>query len=102
MLHTSGWQRECGCCLFVCLLACMCLLQRSGAVSVSTQLPSLINLTEDAQLSETLFYILQPGSTTVGNSRMLQGGGGGGGVESRSGCGHDIELSGALVAQDHW
>ena len=59
---------------------------------VNNTLPNLVNLTEDPQLSETLLYVLQPGRTSVGNAGARENG-------SQS---HDIELTGALVVQDHW
>ena len=59
---------------------------------VNNKLPNLVNLTEDPQLSETLLYVLRTGRTTVGNRSS-------GGVGAKL---HDIELTGALVTQDHW
>ena len=65
--------------------------QRSGALLVNNRLPSLVNLSEDAQLSEVLLYVLKVGVTTVGRS------GGEKGEEP-----HDIELAGTLILKDHW
>ena len=61
-------------------------LQKSGvAFSVENKLPNLVNLNEDPQLSEVLLYILKPGHTKVGQSSTT-----------------DIQLSGALIADNHW
>ena len=60
-------------------------------MKVNNRLPNLVNLTEDPQLSEMLLYVLKEGVTTVG--RMV------GGASSTS---HDIELTGALVIENHW
>lgn len=65
-------------------------LTRSGALLVNNRLPSLVNLSEDAQLSEVLLYVLKVGVTTVGRS------GGEKGEEP-----HDIELTGTLILKDH-
>ncbi len=51
--------------------------------------PNLVNLTEDPQLSEIVVYFLKEGVTRVGRR-----------VESSQS--HDIELSGALVRNNHW
>ena len=50
--------------------------------------PCLMNLNEDPQLSEVLFYMIKEGITRVG--RM------------RDDCNLDIQLNGALVADEHW
>lgn len=55
---------------------------------MDNHLPNLVNLNEDPQLSEVLLYMIKEGETTVGrctpNSK------------------HDIQLSGVLIADDHW
>lgn len=55
---------------------------------MDNRLPNLVNLSEDPQLSEVLLYMIKEGETTVGrctpNSK------------------HDIQLSGVLIADDHW
>uniref|UniRef100_A0A8C5X9R6 Kinesin-like protein KIF14 n=1 Tax=Malurus cyaneus samueli TaxID=2593467 RepID=A0A8C5X9R6_9PASS len=63
-------------------------LQKSGiAFKMDNNLPNLVNLNEDPQLSEVLLYMIKEGETTVGrctpNSK------------------HDIQLSGVLIADDH-
>lgn len=47
-----------------------------------------MNLNEDPQLSEMLLYAIKEGTTTVGK------------CHPGSSC--DIQLSGVLVADDHW
>lgn len=47
-----------------------------------------MNLSEDPQLSEMLLYVIKEGTATVGRSGP--------------GSSHDIQLSGVLVADDHW
>lgn len=73
-------------------------MQLRGALTVNNKLPNLVNLTEDPQLSETLLYVLRPGVTSVGNAAAA--------ALTRSHDkevkSHDIELTGALVVQDHW
>lgn len=51
-------------------------------------MPHLVNLSEDPQLSEMLLYGIKEGTTTIG--------------KCRPGSRHDIQLSGVLVADDHW
>lgn len=51
-------------------------------------MPNLVNLNEDPQLSEMLLYMIKEGKTTVGKCRP-------------NSC-HDIQLSGILIADDHW
>lgn len=51
-------------------------------------LPNLVNLSEDPQLSEILSYMIKEGTTTVG--------------KCGPGSSHDIQLSGVLIADDHW
>lgn len=64
-------------------------MQRSGvAFKVDNQLPNLVNLNEDPQLSELLLYIIKTGQTRVG--------------QKRPNSTHDIQLSGALIADNHW
>ncbi|XP_014387841.1 PREDICTED: kinesin-like protein KIF14 [Myotis brandtii] len=63
-------------------------LQKAGITfQVDNRLPNLVNLSEDPQLSETLLYVIQEGTTAVGKR----------GPTSRP----DIQLSGALVADEH-
>ncbi|XP_031715464.1 kinesin-like protein KIF14 [Anarrhichthys ocellatus] len=63
-------------------------LQKAGAtVKVDNRLPNLVNLNEDPQLSEMLLYMITEGRTTVGKLKS----------ESR----HDIQLTGALIADQH-
>ena len=65
-------------------------LEKSGvaAVKVDNQLPNLVNLNEDPQLSELLLYVIKTGQTRVGQKRQNSS--------------HDIQLSGALIADNHW
>ncbi|XP_056132828.1 kinesin-like protein KIF14 [Lampris incognitus] len=63
-------------------------LQRAGvAFKVDNRLPNLVNLNEDPQLSEMLLYMIKEGQTRVGN------------LKSESA--HDIQLTGALIADQH-
>ncbi|XP_059533241.1 kinesin-like protein KIF14 [Myotis daubentonii] len=63
-------------------------LQKAGITfQVDDRLPNLVNLSEDPQLSETLLYVIREGTTVVGKR----------GPTSRP----DIQLSGALVADEH-
>uniref|UniRef100_A0A8C5DQZ5 Kinesin-like protein KIF14 n=1 Tax=Gouania willdenowi TaxID=441366 RepID=A0A8C5DQZ5_GOUWI len=63
-------------------------LQRAGVTfKVDNRLPNLVNLNEDPQLSEMLLYMIKEGRTTVG--------------KLRSDSGHDIQLNGALIADQH-
>lgn len=63
--------------------------QKAGVTfQVDSRLPNLVNLSEDPQLSETLLYVIREGTTAVGKR----------GPASRP----DIQLSGALVADQHW
>lgn len=55
---------------------------------MDNRLPNLVNLTEDPQLSEVLLYVIKEGTSTVG--------------KCHPGSSHDIQLSGVLVAEDHW
>ena len=57
-------------------------------LKIDNQLPNLVNLNEDPQLSEMLLYVIREGTTRVG--RM--------GTHSK----HDIQLNGALIADNHW
>lgn len=52
---------------------------------------TLINLTEDPMLTETLFYIIPSGCVKIGRTRS-----------TLSGTKPDIILDGPLVAHDHW
>ncbi|XP_041368927.1 kinesin-like protein KIF14 isoform X3 [Gigantopelta aegis] len=64
------------------------LLEKSGiAMKVDPMLPKLVNLNEDPQLSETLLYIIKAGQTRVGRMQDLSQ--------------HDIQLNGALIADNH-
>uniref|UniRef100_A0A3Q3GF49 Kinesin-like protein KIF14 n=1 Tax=Labrus bergylta TaxID=56723 RepID=A0A3Q3GF49_9LABR len=62
---------------------------QKAAVSfkVDNRLPNLVNLNEDPQLSEMLLYMIKEGRTTVG--------------KPRSESSHDIQLTGALIADQH-
>ncbi|XP_043941981.1 kinesin-like protein KIF14 [Protopterus annectens] len=63
-------------------------LQKVGiSFKVDNKLPSLVNITEDPQLSETLLYVIKVGQTKVGKLAPTST--------------HDIQLSGALIAEDH-
>ncbi|XP_034560171.1 kinesin-like protein KIF14 isoform X2 [Notolabrus celidotus] len=63
-------------------------LQKAGvSFKVDNRLPNLVNLNEDPQLSEMLLYMIKEGRTTVGKLKS----------ESR----HDIQLTGALIADQH-
>uniref|UniRef100_A0AAX7VW16 Kinesin-like protein KIF14 n=1 Tax=Astatotilapia calliptera TaxID=8154 RepID=A0AAX7VW16_ASTCA len=61
-------------------------LQKAGVTfKVDNRLPNLVNLNEDPQLSEMLLYMIKEGRTTVGKSNSS----------------HDIQLTGALIADQH-
>uniref|UniRef100_A0A8C2JS39 Kinesin-like protein n=1 Tax=Cyprinus carpio TaxID=7962 RepID=A0A8C2JS39_CYPCA len=63
-------------------------LQRAGVTfKVDNRLPNLVNLNEDPQLSELLLYMIKEGETKVG--------------KLKSESAHDIQLSGALIADEH-
>ncbi|NXD73150.1 KIF14 protein, partial [Eolophus roseicapillus] len=63
-------------------------LQKAGiAFKMDNNLPNLVNLSEDPQLSEVLLYMIKEGETTVGRHT--------------SNSKHDIQLSGVLIADDH-
>nr|XP_056700704.1 kinesin-like protein KIF14 [Euleptes europaea] len=63
-------------------------LQKAGITfKVDNSLPNLVNLNEDPQLSEMLLYMIKEGQTTVGKCKPNSG--------------HDIQLSGVLIADDH-
>lgn len=63
-------------------------LQKAGVtLKVDNRLPNLVNLNEDPQLSEMLLYLIKEGQTTVG--------------KLNSGFVHDIQLTGALIADQH-
>ncbi|XP_051550144.1 kinesin-like protein KIF14 [Myxocyprinus asiaticus] len=63
-------------------------LQRAGITfKVDNRLPNLVNLNEDPQLSEMLLYMIKEGDTKVG--------------KLKSASSHDIQLSGALIADEH-
>nr|XP_055074215.1 kinesin-like protein KIF14 [Misgurnus anguillicaudatus] len=63
-------------------------LQRAGVTfKVDNRLPNLVNLNEDPQLSEMLLYMIKEGETKVG--------------KLKSELNHDIQLSGALIADEH-
>lgn len=64
-------------------------LQKAGiAFKMDNHLPNLVNLNEDPQLSEVLLYMIKEGETTVGRYTPNSN--------------HDIQLSGVLIADDHW
>lgn len=60
------------------------LLERQGLRKIDNTLPTLINLNDDPQLSETLVYVISPGATTVGQGEDC-----------------DIQLGGVFVAERH-
>uniref|UniRef100_A0A3B4YVK5 Kinesin-like protein KIF14 n=1 Tax=Seriola lalandi dorsalis TaxID=1841481 RepID=A0A3B4YVK5_SERLL len=63
-------------------------LQKAGVTfKVDNRLPNLVNLNEDPQLSEMLLYMIKEGKTTVG--------------KLKSDSSHDIQLTGALIADQH-
>ncbi|XP_029286383.1 LOW QUALITY PROTEIN: kinesin-like protein KIF14 [Cottoperca gobio] len=63
-------------------------LQKAGVTfKVDNRLPNLVNLNEDPQLSDLLLYMIKEGRTTVGKLKS----------EAR----HDIQLNGALIADQH-
>uniref|UniRef100_A0A8C9QWU7 Kinesin-like protein KIF14 n=1 Tax=Scleropages formosus TaxID=113540 RepID=A0A8C9QWU7_SCLFO len=63
-------------------------LQKAGITfKVDNRLPNLVNLNEDPQLSEMLLYMIKEGQTRVG--------------KHKSDFAHDIQLSGALIADEH-
>ncbi|XP_060088328.1 kinesin-like protein KIF14 isoform X2 [Heteronotia binoei] len=63
-------------------------LQKAGITfKVDNSLPNLVNLNEDPQLSEMLLYMIKEGQTTVGKCKPNSG--------------HDIQLSGVLIADNH-
>ncbi|XP_071342044.1 kinesin-like protein KIF14 [Trachinotus anak] len=63
-------------------------LQKAGVTfKVDNRLPNLVNLNEDPQLSEMLLYMIKEGQTTVG--------------KLKSDFSHDIQLTGALIADQH-
>ncbi|XP_052593041.1 kinesin-like protein KIF14 isoform X1 [Peromyscus californicus insignis] len=63
-------------------------LQKAGVTfQMDNHLPNLVNLNEDPQLSEMLLYMVKEGVTTVGKYKPSSG--------------HDIQLSGVLIADDH-
>lgn len=55
---------------------------------VDNRLPNLVNLNEDPQLSEMLLYMIKEGRTTVGKLKCDSS--------------HDIQLTGALIGDQHW
>ncbi|XP_039985458.1 kinesin-like protein KIF14 [Xiphias gladius] len=63
-------------------------LKKAGVTfKVDNRLPNLVNLNEDPQLSEMLLYMIKEGQTTVG--------------KLKSDSSHDIQLTGALIADQH-
>uniref|UniRef100_A0A671PPC8 Kinesin-like protein KIF14 n=1 Tax=Sinocyclocheilus anshuiensis TaxID=1608454 RepID=A0A671PPC8_9TELE len=63
-------------------------LHRAGVTfKVDNRLPNLVNLNEDPQLSEMLLYMIKEGETKVGKLKSVSA--------------HDIQLSGALIADEH-
>ncbi|XP_017944894.1 kinesin-like protein KIF14 isoform X2 [Xenopus tropicalis] len=63
-------------------------LQKAGVCfKVDNMLPNLVNLNEDPQLSEVLLYIIKKGQTMVG--------------KQHPGSDHEIQLTGALIAENH-
>lgn len=55
---------------------------------MDNHLPNLVNLNEDPQLSEILLYMIKEGTTTVGKYKPNSS--------------RDIQLSGVLIADEHW
>lgn len=70
------------------VLALVCPQKAGVTFKVDNRLPNLVNLNEDPQLSEMLLYMIKEGQTTVG--------------KLKSGSSHDIQLTGALIADQHW
>lgn len=66
----------------------VCLQKVGVTFKVDNRLPNLVNLNEDPQLSEMLLYMIKEGQTTVG--------------KLKSGSTYDIQLTGALIADQHW
>ncbi|KAI5610222.1 kinesin-like protein KIF14 isoform X1, partial [Silurus asotus] len=62
-------------------------LQAGITFKVDNRLPNLVNLNEDPQLSEMLLYMIKEGQTKVG--------------KLKSESAHDIQLTGALIADEH-
>ncbi|XP_072919535.1 kinesin-like protein KIF14 [Hemitrygon akajei] len=63
-------------------------LQKAGITfKVDNSLPNLVNLNDDPQISEVLLYMIKEGQTRVGKQQPYSK--------------HDIQLSGALIADDH-
>lgn len=77
--------------MYVMVPSCpaVCCLQRAGvSFKVDNRLPNLVNLNEDPQLSEMLLYVINEGTTVVGQKSPTSE--------------HEIQLTGALVAMNHW
>ena len=55
---------------------------------MDNRLPNLVNLNEDPQLSEMLLYIINEGTTVIGQKSPSSE--------------HEIQLTGALIAMNHW
>lgn len=73
----------------ILLFPSLSIYQRVGITfKVDNRLPNLVNLNEDPQLSEMLLYMIKEGQTKVG--------------KLKSEAAHDIQLSGALIADEHW
>ncbi|XP_077441325.1 kinesin-like protein KIF14 isoform X2 [Vanacampus margaritifer] len=69
-------------------IICSDYLQKSGVTfKVDNRLPNLVNLNEDPQLSEMLLYMIKEGRTAVGKLKPNST--------------HDIQLTGALIADQH-
>jgi len=68
---------------------CFNIFQKAGmSFKVDNKMPNLINLNEDPQLCEILVYALKEGSTSVGRQSSTSS--------------SDIQLTGALIAPNHW
>ena len=55
---------------------------------MDNRLPKIVHLNEDPQRSEMLLYMIKEGQTKVG--------------KLKSESAHDIQLSGDIIADEHW
>lgn len=55
---------------------------------MDNSLPHIVNLSKDPQLSEVLLYLIKEGQTKIG--------------QRKPNSTRDIQLSGALIADNHW
>ena len=77
-MHNNVWMKKLN----------LCCQETGVTFKVDNRLPNLVNLNEDPQLSEMLLYMIKEGQTTVG--------------KLKSESSHDIQLTGALIADQHW